>query len=128
VTIPLRPVVPLRPPRRPPLRLLPLAHRRRTPASRRSSGLRPARSKRRALARPGECSAGETIVQNFETQRNPLQRIKAGQVRLCDALVLDENLKCFAHPFGIDQSFEEKPGAGSLAFAHGWGLQVGESA
>ena len=43
-------------------------------------------------------------------------------------LVLDQNLKCFAHAFGINQRFEEQAGAGLLGFAHGWGLQVGEIA
>ena len=45
-----------------------------------------------------------------------------------DAFVLDENLKCFAHAFGVNERLEEQAGAGLLDFGHGWGLQVGEIA
>jgi hypothetical protein len=56
------------------------------------------------------------------------QGIEAGQVGLVDALVLDENLKCLAHAFGVNQRLEKQAGAGLLAFAHPGGLQVGEIA
>ena len=49
-------------------------------------------------------------------------------MRLFDTFVLDENLKCLAHAFGINQGFEEEAGAGLLSFGHGCGLQVGEFA
>ena len=49
-------------------------------------------------------------------------------MRLFDAFVLDENLKCFAHAFGVNQRFEKQAGAGLLGFGHIWGLQVGEIA
>ncbi len=49
-------------------------------------------------------------------------------MRLVDAFVLDENLKCFAHAFGVNQRLEKQAGADLLAFGHSWGLQVGEIA
>ncbi len=56
------------------------------------------------------------------------QGLEAGKLRRFDAFVLDEDLKCFAHAFGINQCLEEQAGAGLLAFSHGGGLQVGEIA
>jgi len=73
-------------------------------------------------------AAGETIVYNLNTQQDFLEGIEAGEVRLFNTFVLNENLKCLAHAFGINQRFEKQPGAGLLGFAHGGGLQVGEIA
>src|SRR5271154_6030960 len=104
------------------LRRLPRARQRLIPASRHSSGLRRVRSKKRARFFRADRSPQVKLEQEF------LQGIEAGEARVFDALVLDENLERLAHPLGINQRLEEQPGADLLGFAHGRGLQIGEIA
>ena len=42
---------------------------------------------------------------------------QAREMRLRDALVLDENLKRLAHSFRMDQRFQQQAGANALDFA-----------